>query len=107
MNSRHIVLTGDAAEDLGDVAALLRGDGNTVTVGKPVALGAHPPVTSFIIVARFASGMEWDTWWAQDAHDREAFEAVLPHLAPASNGMLIGLSATGDRSERAEIRAGM
>ncbi|MDD7928064.1 hypothetical protein [Microbacterium thalli] len=105
--NRHIVITGDAAEELPRTADALRRGGNAVTIGDLTALDAHLPVTSFIIVARFTAGMEWDTWWAQDAHNREAFEAVLPHLAAASNGMLIGLSTTTDRSERAEIRAGI
>ncbi|MDD7945334.1 hypothetical protein PUW79_11890 [Microbacterium sp. NE2HP2] len=107
MNNRHIIITGDASDDFRATAASLRLNGVTVTIGSYTDSSDDIPVTSFLIVARFAPGMEWGTWWERDAHNRDAFETVLPHLAPSSNGILLGLSATTVRSERAEIRAGM
>ncbi|MDF2992738.1 MAG: hypothetical protein K0S37_3252 [Microbacterium sp.] len=104
---RHIVIAGDAADRLFPLVAALRQDGATVTRVPDAGDLPHLPVTTFLLAEHFSAGMEWDRWWHHDAHNRDAFHTVLPYLAASSNGMLVGFGDTGERSERAEIRAGM
>jgi hypothetical protein len=107
MSSRHVVIAGDAAGELRAVSESLRLRGAIVTqLGHET--GFDPtPVTTFIVATRFRAGSKWDAWWDHDARNEEAFRTVLPRLDSASNGLLVGLSDTTDRADRARIRAGI
>ncbi len=107
MSSRHIVIIGDAADELEAIVAPLRDAAVDVTLDHHDRPQSHLTVTTFVIAARLSADMDWDAWWRRDDENRAAFETVLPHLASSSNGMLLGFSDTDDRSQRADIRSGM
>lgn len=107
MNDRHVVITGDAATHLHDLAAALRQRRIPVTVQMHLGELPRDPVTTLIIAETFPTGMDWSQWWEQDTRTCHAFDKTLPHLAPTGQGILLGLSDTDQASDREGIRAGM
>lgn len=100
---RRLALSGNATAYLDHLVSTLTDRGVPITHPDPNG----EPVTTFLIAARFTPGMSWDDWWQRDTDDRDAFETVLPRLAPVSDGLLLGYSNTTDPAERREVRAGM
>lgn len=107
MSNRHVVITGDAAIHLHDLAIVLRQRRIPVTVQMHLGELPRNPVTTLIIAETFHAAMDWSQWWEQDTRTRHALDKTLPRLAPTGHGVLLGLSDTDVTSARGEIRAGM
>lgn len=107
MSMRHVVIAGDAVAELRSVSESLRLRGTAVTLLGDDTVFNQSPVTTVIIATRFSAASTWGVWWDHDVQNAATFRMVLPRLDIASNGLLVGLSGTTDRAERAHIRAGM